>query len=125
MVTYKTLEVAKENVEAALEKVEEAKRKALEDWRHFDKQEAVIAGQLIVLNQLMDIENNPPTIEIPMAEEKIEEMFERRLEGPPGVTEEELHRSRQDVYLQEALDVVEQLDALNKESSGENAEEDS
>jgi hypothetical protein len=134
MVPYKTLEEFEKKCHAAVEKIQGVYREKTEqveflkeDLRLMDLQLAAVRGQIETLQQLMDTENNPPISDIPYAGDNIEELFDKRLDGPEGLSEEEVHEWRQEeVYKKESMDVVEMLDALNKETaSGEETESDS
>lgn len=134
MVTYKTLEVFLAKVFDAIEQVKkvykdksEHKELLEEDLRLMAEQLIALEAQKETIQQLMDTENNPPMSELPFAGDDIEELFDKRLEGPEGLSLEEVHKDRQEgVYLKESLDMIEQLDILNEAtketSSGESPE---
>jgi len=126
MITYKTLEVYLAKCKDALERATAAHKKAQDDIAELEKHRDHIWDQMIAVQaqkeltlELMDIENNPPTIELPFAGEAIEEMFEARLEGPDGLTPKEMHKDRQEMtYLREALEAIDDIDAINTEGVG-------
>ena len=105
-------------------KVEAELEKAREDVRVLESQSHIIYGQRMTLEQLLDYDSVPPTIEYPEAGEKIEEMHEKRLQGPQGLSEEETLKERKDVYFEEAMNNAREIDAVNKESAGQDTEND-
>jgi len=128
MVTYKTLEDYLQKCKTNMMDVQKKHKDQLEVIKEAEEQRDVLRNHLIAiqaqietLQQLMDVEKNPPHIELPMAEDKIEEMFDERLEGPEGLSESDTRKARQDVYLKESLDAVEDIHAINTEeqSAGE------
>jgi hypothetical protein len=133
MITYVHLQDFLDKCRDALQQTQEEYQKRLEKRKHIDEdirisedQIIAIEAQILTIEQLMDVEANPPKSELPFAGDDIEELFDKRLEGSDGATEEELLEQRQEVYKAEALDQVEMIDALNKETaSGEDAEGDS
>jgi hypothetical protein len=128
MVTYKTLEDYLEKSQKALQEVQEADEEARKARDHYRDQMIAIQSQIELTQQLMDVESNPPHVELPFAQDAIQVLFDNRLEGPDGLTPEEVLKDRQEgVYLREALETVEQIDAINSEklSAGENSEGDS
>jgi phage shock protein A len=126
MVTYKTLEVylAKcetvlENLDVAMKELEISIAEQQEELSNHRDRAIAAKAQRELTMELMDIDNNPPIVELPFAEDKIEEMFDARLEGPDGLTEEEVKEDRQEMtYLREALQAVEDIDATNTEGFG-------
>jgi hypothetical protein len=126
MVTYKTLEVylAKcdvvlENLDVAMKELEISIAEQQEELSHHRDRAIAAKAQRELTMELMDIGNNPPVVELPFAEDKIEELFDARLEGPDGLTEEEVKEDRQEMtYLREALQAVEDIDATNTEGFG-------
>jgi hypothetical protein len=118
MVTYKTLEdfMAKcKNAKEALELELESAKKHL---RYIEDSHVSVQAQIDTLTQLMDVENNPSSVELPMAGDKIEEVFEKRLGDPELPNEEEMRQMRQEgVYKSEALGIVDQIDEINSEDN--------
>jgi phage shock protein A len=124
MVTYKTLEVFLEKCKKALEEVEQELEKAKKDVRSYENSTVAIEAQISTLTQLMDVENNPSTVELPKAGDKIEELFDKRLGDPELPLADEMRAMRQEgVYKDEAMSSIEALDESNKENdAGENPE---
>ena len=123
MVTYKTLEEWANKCRKALVEVELAHRNTEEQLGLLANQLIAVTTQIEMLEQLMDTENNPPTIELPFAGDGIEELFDKRLDGPEDLSQEEVHKNRQEhAYLREAMDSAKDIDAINTEeqSSREN-----
>jgi len=119
MITYETLEAYKNKCEAALGQVSDGLVEAHETIELLEKQQIAIQAQIETLSDLMDIKKSPPVVELPLvAEEDIAEMFDKRLETHDGTSGEEVFEARQDnVYLGEAMETVEALDAANRTKS--------
>ena len=116
MVTYKTLEEWANKCRKSLVEVESAYRNTEEQLDRLANQRVAITAQIETLEQLMDIENNPPIVELPFANDEIETMFENRLSGPEGLAPDEVHKDRQKhAYLKEAMSAAKDIDAINKE----------
>lgn len=113
-----------EKVLDAKSKVDLALEAARRDLEELERQSWIIYGQIQTLEQLLDYDNVRPDIEYPVAGDEIEELHEKRLEGPQGMSEEETYQERKDVYFQEAMNNAREIDAVNKESAGEVAEND-
>ncbi len=123
MITYTQLEDFVTKCEEGLEQVKEAYKITLdelalaeENKRMQEEQAIAIEAQILTLKQLMDTATNSPISELPFAEDKIEELFDERLEGRDGEGEEETKDFRKKVYLAESLDLIEEMDALNEEA---------
>jgi len=121
MVTYKTLEVYLEKCREGLgqinSKIAEVTQEidSLAQYRTELREQAfTVLGQINTLTELMDVESNPPIVEVPIAGDKIEELHDKRLEGPEGLSRDEVKKTRQDVYKFEAEQAVEQIDAANR-----------
>lgn len=118
MVTYETLKTFKDKCDAALEEVAKSLDAARADVEMLNKQGVAISAQIDTLEQLMDVENNPPIVELPfVGDGDIEEAFSKRLETHEGKPEEEVYKDRQVVYKGEALETVDALDVLNNNAS--------
>jgi len=119
MITYKTLEVYLERVEIALAAIEEGIVRHERGLKDLKEQRIAVAAQVETLQNLMDVEENPPIVELPMAgPESIEEHFDKRLETHDGSTADEVYQKRQDkVYHSEAMETVEVLDEANRTKS--------
>lgn len=136
MITYVQLEDFLTKCKTGLEQVNAAYKQTLEELavieqtkRMQEEQAIAIESQILTIEQLMDTENNPPKSELPFAGEEIEELHDKRLDGRKDMTPKEAHQEREDVYLMESLDTVEQIDELNETSkeaaTGTNPEVDS
>ena len=79
-----------------------------------ERQEAVVYGQIMAIEQLIDA---PPITEMPIVDEKmIEEAHDKRLDMFDGVTPEEFLEDRKEVvYKRDAMDHVDTIDAINNE----------
>ena len=121
MITYETLKTYKEKCEAALGEVSDAIVEARESLEMLEKQQIAIEAQIETLNNLMNTEENPPIVELPFAgPDDIEKVFDKRLETYDGSPPEEIYGERQDnVYLKEAMEAVDKLDAANRDNSEE------
>jgi 2-keto-3-deoxy-L-rhamnonate aldolase RhmA len=116
MVTYKTLEEWVNKCRKSLREVELAHRNAEEQLALLANQRIAITAQIETLEQLMDIENNPPAVELPFASDKLEELFTERLSGPEDLSAEEVYKDRQEhAYLKEAVSAAKDIDAINRE----------
>ncbi len=115
MTTHATLKSFRKKVNVLLEKVKVEIRSAEDHLRYLQDSRVAFLAQIQTLEDLMNTTDNPPTIEIPMAEEdNIEELFEKRLGNPDQPEPDEMRRLRQEgVYKREALGMVDQLDELN------------
>ncbi len=111
----KRLEEYLEKCKNGQEKIVEALRVAEDNVLRLKRQEAIIYGQVMALEQLMDA---PPITEIPIVdEEMMEEAYDKRLSMFDGVTPEEFLEERKEaVYKREAMDFVETIDKVNNES---------
>ena len=116
MVTYKTLEEWANKCRKALGEVELAHRSTEDQLGLLASQRTAITAQIEVLEQLMDVENNPPIVELPFANDQVEALFTERLSGPEDLSPEEVHKNRQEhAYLKEAMAAAKDIDAINKE----------
>ena len=122
MVTYETLEEYRNKCATFLEELAAERDKGYEEIMAIEAQrkelldqQLVVSGQIEALDQLMDIEKNPPIVELPMHGDNVEEEFEKRLDGPEGMSEEEVKESRKPVYLHEAVRAVEDISDANTE----------
>jgi hypothetical protein len=120
-----TIRMYYEKVLKAQEQMEEALLKAREQLKTMERQEAVIYGQAKALEQLLDYDNVPPIVDLPNAGSDIAKRHAHRLDGPQGLSEEETVAERKDVYIGEAMNNAREIDAINKESSREDAEDHS
>jgi len=129
MVTYETLKVWLAKCQAGLKEVVAAQDAAAKNVRDLDRQRAAVEAQIYVLEQLMNIENNPPTVELPFAKEKIQELYDERLADREAKRAKEIYEDRQErTYKREALDTAHQIDHVNrieKEEEGNLSEGDS
>jgi len=116
MITYETLEAYKNKCDAALDQVIESIAQTQESLEMLGKQQIAITAQIETLTDLMDIKKTPPVVELPLvAPEDIEEHFDNRLETHNATSDAEVYAARQDnVYLKEAMEAVETLDAANR-----------
>ena len=89
-----------------------AARTAVEN---LERQSAIVYGQVMALEQLMDAS---PLTEIPIVdEEMIAKAHDKRLDMFDGVTLEEFLEERKEVvYKREAMDFVDTIDAINNEA---------
>lgn len=117
-----TLQEYLKRVTKAQAEVEEALRVIKEDLKDLERQEAIIYGQKMTLEQLLDYDNVPPVTEYPVAGDGIEERHDNRLDGPDGLSQEEVEDARKDVYEIEAKNTAEAIDEIN---SGEDSGDDS
>jgi len=114
MVTYKTLEEWMSKCKKGLSEVELAHRNAEDALDVLSNQRIAITAQIEMLETLMDTVGNPPTVELPFANDEIENLFEERLSGPEGLSAEDVHKDRQEhAYLREAMASVKDIDAVN------------
>jgi len=121
MTTYETLKTYKDKCEVALGQVVDGLVEAHESIKLLEKQQIAIQAQIETLDDLMNVEENPPIVEVPLvAPEDIEEMFDKRMETHDGSSPEGVYAARQDnVYRGEAMAAVEVLDAANRAKSEE------
>ena len=110
----KRLEEYLEKCKNGQEEIVEALKAAEDAVLRLKRQEAVVYGQIMAIEQLMDA---PPITEIPIVdEEMIEEAHDKRLNLFDGVTPEEFLEDRKEVvYKREAMDFVDTIDAINNE----------
>lgn len=118
MSTHKTYEVYKARCKIVFKEKEDELEKARALVRQLELDLASINGQIITLETLMNVEENPPIVELPFSGERpIEEMYDTRLDGPMGANYETIRKGRQEgAYLTEAMDSVEYLDAANRKA---------
>ena len=111
----KRLEEYLEKCKNGQEEIVEALKVAEDAVLRLKRQEAVVNGQIMAIEQLMDA---PPLTEMPLVdEEMIEEAHDKRLDMFDGVTPEEFLEERKEVvYKREAMDFVETIDKVNNES---------
>lgn len=118
MITYETLKTYKDKCETALNQVADSLVATQESLEMLEKQQIAIEAQIETLDNLMDVEENPPIVELPFSgTENIEELFENRLVTHGDLAPEETYQNRQDVYRKEAMETVEALDAANRAES--------
>ncbi len=133
MITHVYLADFLKKCEEALLQLEEARReaneelvKARENIRILEDQTVAVEAQVLTTRMFMDSYNNPSSSEIPFGGDEVEELFDKRLEGRDGESREETRQFRQEVYLRESMDVIEEIDALNETTEevlpGENPE---
>ncbi len=115
MTTHATLKSFLKKVNVLLGEVKVQIRSAEDHLRYLQDSRVAFLAQIQTLEDLMNPADNPPTIELPIAEEdNIEELFEKRLGNPDQPEPDEMRRLRQEgVYTREALGMVNQLDELN------------
>jgi len=127
MIPFKTLETFLEKCEKAYTDVQKAREDKLELIKQAEESRGLMRDQLIAidaqigtLKELMNIQDNPPLVEIPVAsDEEIEELFDKRLDMFDGITAEKFYQDRQDnTYKKEAMKMVEDLDAINRQAGG-------
>ena len=111
----KRLEEYLEKCKNGQEEIVEALKVAEDAVLRLKRQEAVVYGQIMALEQLKDA---PPLTEIPIVDkEMIEEAYDKRLNLFDDVTPEEFLEERKEVvYKREAMDFVEAIDKANNES---------
>lgn len=116
MVTYKTLEtyLAKVTKQFAFKEKEIAELRVKLD--RAEKDLSAMHGQIITLQTLMNIEENPPIVEMPFAsDEEIERLYEKRLDMFDGETEESFFEKRKEsTYRREAEEIAAKVDEINK-----------
>ena len=119
MTTHKTLEVYLERCKEAQKEIDELLDSAKADVAIYERQQAVVHGQIMTLEQLMDYDNNLPIVEMPLVEEgEMEKAHDKRLDMFEGVTPGEFLEDRKEVvYKREAMDFVDTVDAINNETS--------
>ena len=110
----KRLEEYLEKCKNGQEEIVEALKAAEDAVLRLKRQEAVVYGQIMAIEQLIDA---PPITEIPIVDaEMIEEAYDKRLNLFDGVTPEEFLEDRKEVvYKREATDFVDTIDAINNE----------
>ena len=124
MVTYKTLEEWMSRCKKGLSGVDLAHRNTKDALDVLSNQRVAITAQIEMLEVLMDTVGNPPAVEVPFAGDEIDTLFEERLNGPEDLSQEEVHKDRQEnAYLTEAMASAKDIDAINTEeqSARENA----
>lgn len=135
MVTFETLNNYREKCAEFLDKLAKERDDAFAEIQAIEaqrvglrEQQLVVSGQIEVLDQLMDSHNNPHAVtELPKwSDDMIEEAHEKRLEGPEGMSEEEVKGLRQPVYYHESMRAAEDIHATNeleKDSPSEELED--
>ena len=132
MVTFETLNNYLKKCTEFLEKLAKERDDAFAEIQAIEaqrvglrEQQLVVSGQIEVLDQLMDAHNNPHAVtELPVwSEDMIEEAHENRLEGPEGLSEEEVKGLRQPVYYHEAMKAAEDIHAANELEEDGSSEE--
>lgn len=114
MITHETLKEWLENCQASLQETITAQGAAVKSVRDLEVQRAHFEGQIYILEKQMDIENNPPTVELPFAKEKIQELYDQRL-SDHAEKREEVYQGRQEkTYKREAMDTAHQIDHVNR-----------
>jgi len=123
MIPHETLKVWLEKCQVGLQEVITAQDAAVKSVRDLERQRANVEGQIYVLEELMNIEKNPPTVELPFAKEKIQEMYDQRL-SDHAEKREEIYQSRQEkTYKREAMDTALQIDHVNRLEKEDNLSE--
>jgi len=123
MIPYETLKEWLEKCQAGLQEVIAAQDVAVKSVRDLERQRATVEGQIYILEQLIDIENNPPTVELPFAKEKIQELYDQRL-SDHAEKREEIYQTRQEkTYKREAMDTALQIDHVNRLEKEDNLPE--
>ena len=119
MTTHATLEAYLGRCVTAQEKIIELLEGAKDLVEHYERQVAVVYGQIRALEYLMDYDNNGPVVEVPVVDEKVmRKAHVKRLDMFDGVTPEEFLEDRKEtVYKKEAVDFVDTIDAINSEES--------
>ena len=123
MIPYETLKEWLEKCQTGLQEVIAAQDVAVKSVRDLERQRATVEGQIYILEQLIDIENNPPTVELPFAKEKIQELYDQRL-SDHAEKREEIYQTRQEkTYKREAMDTALQIDHVNRLEKEDNLPE--
>lgn len=119
MTTHKTLEDYLERCTKAQREIEVLLESARDDVIHYERQSAVVHGQLMVIGYLMDYDSNPPVVEMPIVDKRaMKKAHIKRLDMFDGVTPEEFLEDRKEVvYKKEAMDFVDTIDVINNEES--------
>jgi len=119
MTTHATLEAFLEKCKDAQQEVANLVVEAREAVEQYERQAAVIYGQIAAIEYLMDYDNNAPVAEVPIVdEETMEDAHKKRLDMFDGITPEEFLEDRKEVvYKKEAMDFVDTIDAINNEES--------
>jgi len=123
MIPYETLKTWLEKCQAGLQEVITAQDAAVKSVRDLERQRATVEGQIYILEQLIDIENNPPTVELPFAKEKIQEMYDQRLSDHAEKREEVYQTRQENTYKREAMDTALQIDHVNRIEKEDNLPE--
>ena len=123
MIPYETLKTWLEECQAGLQEVITAQDAAVKSVRDLERQRATVEGQIYILEQLIDIENNPPTVELPFAKEKIQEMYDQRLSDHAEKREEVYQTRQENTYKREAMDTALQIDHVNRIEKEDNLPE--
>jgi hypothetical protein len=117
MVTYETLNQFLGKVRAALDETQTQIRHTTGLLAELRKQEAVQQGEIFAIEELMNIERNPPVVEMPMVdEEQMKEQHDKRLDFFPGQDPEEFFANRQEgTYKREANETVDLANEFNSQ----------
>lgn len=121
MVTYETLKTYLEKVQAEMADTEENLAKAKALVARMEKKSYTLGGQIVTLQGLMNIEESPPVVEMPLVdEETMQENFDKRLDFFPGKDPEEFFEHRQEVsYKREADETLKKVHELNELNDSE------
>ena len=116
MITYETLKTFLGKVKESQAEIEKMLAIASDSVEKLEKDHNVHQGQIITLEQLLDIENNPPTVEMNIIDEDtMSEEHENRLGFFEGGTPNGFFEERKDAtYKREAVDTAHKIDELNK-----------
>jgi hypothetical protein len=124
MIPYETLKVWLAKCQDGLEKVITAQDVAVKTVRDLERQRATVEGQIYILEELMNIEDNPPTVELPYAKENIQEMYDQRLTDRAEERSRGIYEERQEkTYKREAMDTAHQIDHVNRTEKESNISE--
>jgi len=129
MVTWETLSDwmkkcldAKNTIVGQLKATEEELEKKEAYKRRLQDHMIAVNAQIETLEQLMDIEKNPPHVELPAAGPDLEKSYADRLKGWDNRDEMDMYKERQEkTYRREAQDLVEQIHAVNESTKREDA----
>ena len=121
MITFETLREwakkcldAKKTVEEQYKQTQEVIDEKLAYKAQLEKHLIAVNAQIETLEQLMDIEKNPPAVDIPSAGPDIDKVYADRLKGWDDREEMDMYRERQEkTYKKEAKDIAEQIHAVN------------
>ena len=127
MTYHDTIQAFLEKCYASKEEVEQSRASLFEQIKQLEEtrkqqydQLLVVSGQIVALEALLDpdVDHN---VELPHGKENLEEMYERRLEGQDGLSEEEVRQFREKhAYQREAEAIVGQIHETNT-GTGEEA----